>query len=222
MSQPIIRGIQAVGAVDIKYTYNGDGNKLYIPEGFKFGDCAGADDIASTGSITANGLLVAGFRLDGEFIRANPQIASSFMVPILGGGGIALTNNNRTGSLVLRCSRVSTPDTSTAASKNMGSSGKMYSNGTRGIGPTNASTTVYDMVLLAQLQQAQQGGGDSCGAQITIEFQFCGYITKVIFEACTVATVSPLGMSGNDAADYQITFNYLNWYPQFDKTAAGA
>ena len=31
MSQPIIRGIQAVGAVDIKYQYNSSDHKLTLP-----------------------------------------------------------------------------------------------------------------------------------------------------------------------------------------------
>ena len=33
MAQPIIRGIQAVGAVDIKYQYNGSEHKLILPTG---------------------------------------------------------------------------------------------------------------------------------------------------------------------------------------------
>ena len=33
MSQPIIRGIQAVGAVDIKYRYNSSDGKMTLPTG---------------------------------------------------------------------------------------------------------------------------------------------------------------------------------------------
>ena len=74
---------------------------------------------------------------------------------------------------------------------------------------------VYDMVFLAQAQQAQTGG-DSVGATLCVVFQFCGKKTKVQFEGCTVANVDPLGLAGNDAANYQITWNYLNWKCQYD------
>ena len=33
MSQPIIRGLQAVGAVDIKYRYNSSDGKMTLPSG---------------------------------------------------------------------------------------------------------------------------------------------------------------------------------------------
>lgn len=199
MGQPIIRGIQSVGAVDIKYKYNSADGALTIPSSFTMGDNS------LTSIDTSNYVDVAGFRLDGEFLRANPQIASSIVIPILGGGGVALTNNNRTGTLTLNCAKVSTPDTSTGA---------MYK-GT-GVGPKNTSD-VFDMVFLAQLQQAQEGG-DSTGADIVIEFMFCGYKTTITFEACTVATVDPLGLTGNDAASYSIVFNYLNWTVAYSST----
>ena len=109
--QPIIRGIQAVGSVQIKYFYNSNSGtdnegQLPIPNNFRFGALTGAQYID-----TKNGIQIAGFRLDSEFLRANPQIASSFVIPILGGGGVALTNNNRTGTLNLVCAKVSTPNT---------------------------------------------------------------------------------------------------------------
>ncbi|MBO5750604.1 MAG: hypothetical protein J6R36_06635, partial [Bacteroidaceae bacterium] len=104
MAQPIIRGIQAVGAVDIIYGYNGNGGKLQLnPEVMKLGNAV------TTEIDTNGGVPVAGFRLDGEFLRAVQQIASSVQVPILGGGAVALTNNNRSGSLNINCTKTSTP-----------------------------------------------------------------------------------------------------------------
>ena len=189
--QPIIRGIQAVGAVDIFYKYMGNGGKLSAKH------IQGGQLEVNTG----NRVSVAGFRLDGEFLRAMQQIASSATIPILGGGGVSLTNNNRTGTLSLTCTKVSTP----------AENGSMAVGG--GVGPKDAEA--YDMVLLAQLQQGQEGG-DSCGAQIDVEFYFSGKKTTVTFEGCTVASVDPLGLAGNDAVNYNVVFNYLNWYVQFE------
>jgi hypothetical protein len=185
MSQPIIRGIQAVGAVDIFYTYNGPGNVLTAPH------------IQGVSDVVADNIPVAGFRLDGEFLRAMQQIASSATIPILGGGGVSLTNNNRTGTLSLTCTKVSTPV----------SSGEMYSG--QGIGPIG-DDKVYDMVLLAQLQQGQEGG-DAYGATVKVVFKFSGKETTVTFDGCTIASVDPLGLAGNDAVTYNVTLNYLNW-----------
>ncbi len=185
MSQPIIRGIQAVGAVDIFYTFNGPNNAL------------SAAHIQGVDTVTANNIPVAGFRLDGEFLRAMQQIASSATIPILGGGGVSLTNNNRTGTLSLTCTKVSTPSTT----------GEMLSGA--GVGPVGEDK-VYDMVLLAQLQQGQDGG-DAYGATIKVVFKFSGKETTVTFDGCTVASVDPLGLAGNDAVTYNVTFNYLNW-----------
>ena len=186
MSQPIIRGIQAVGAVDIFYTFNGPSNTLNA------GHINGGDLV-----VNANNIPVAGFRLDGEFLRAMQQIASSATIPILGGGGVSLTNNNRTGTLSLTCTKVSTPT----------STGVMASG--QGVGPIG-SEAVYDMVLLAQLQQGQEGG-DAYGATVKVVFKFSGKETTVTFDGCTVASVDPLGLAGNDAVTYNVTFNYLNW-----------
>lgn len=201
MAQPIIRGIQAVGGVSIAYRYNGNGGKLKIPNEFTIGTLTEID--------TSAGIQIAGFRLDSEFLRANPQIASSFVVPILGGGGVALTNNNRTGTLSINCTRVSTPD---------GINGSMKQSTDGTIGPVTADTDVFDMTLIAQIQQAQTGG-DSTGATIAIKFDFCGESTIVQFEGCTIASVDPLGLSGNDLVSYNVSINYLNWKAEFgDKT----
>lgn len=198
MSQPIIRGIQAVGAVTIKYFYNGTNGILKIPtNSIRLNDKTNITDIN-----TKDGIEIAGFRLDGEFLRAVQQIASSVVIPILGGGGIALTNNNRTGTLNITATRVSTPMRSDDAAF----TGAMLSGA--GIGPVNA--TVYDLTFIAQVQQAQEGG-DSVGAKIQVGFDFCGYGTTIEFQGCTIASIDPIGLAGNDAANYNIAINYLNW-----------
>ena len=214
IKQPIIRGIQAVGSVEILYKYNSPGNKLPIPSTIQFGN-GKVNEIATEG-----GIPVAGFRLDSEFLRANPQIASSFTIPILGGGGVSLTNNNRTGQLNLVCAKVSTPVPSRSYTVGEGKNaqkhkattpvGSMYSPEGSAIGVYNADQAYYDMVTLAQIQQAQTAG-DSVGSTITLNFNFCGLLTTLTFEGCTVATVDPIGLAGNDAVNYAIVFNYLNW-----------
>lgn len=215
--QPIIRGVQNVGSVQILYRYN---KKVTGDAGSFTYQLPLASEIKLPGTSDANyidcssdGIPVAGFRLDSEFLRANPQIASSFVIPILGGGGVALTNNNRTGTLNLVCTRVSAPKhTGTETADAVGS---LVSDNGEGIGVKAAAGATqaenyWDMVTLAQIQQAQVGG-DSYGAQIKLIFSFCGVTTTVTFDACTVATVDPIGLAGNDAVNYNIVFNYLNW-----------
>lgn len=199
--QPIIRGIQAVGGVDILYRYNGKDNKLKLPSPFHGGNLSEID--------TSNGISIAGFRLDGEFLRAVQQIASSVVIPILGGGGVALTNNNRTGTLNINATRVSTPD--------LEQGGQML-RGT-GFGPAAADTKVYDLTFIAQVQQGQDGG-DSVGATIAVCFDFCGKTTIIQFDGCTIASVDPVGLSGNDAVNYNVSINYLNWDCYFDVEVA--
>lgn len=198
--QPIIRGIQAVGGVQIKYVYNTSNGYLPIPKSFQVGEEVTYID-------TSAGLDIAGFRLDGEFLRAAQQIASSVVIPILGGGGVALTNNNRTGTLNINATKVSTPDLSTEGAAPMLSSG--------GIGPKDGAT-VYDLVTIAQIQQGQEGG-DSVGATISVGFDFCGKTTIIEFIGCTIASVDPIGLSGNDAANYNVAINYLDWTCYFDQ-----
>ena len=223
VQQPIIRGIQAVGSVEILYKYNSSDNKLPIPSTIQFGD-GKVTEIA-----TGTGIPVAGFRLDSEFLRANPQIASSFTIPILGGGGVSLTNNNRTGQLNLVCAKVSTPVPSKSYTVGEGAAaktheaptpvGSMYSPEGSAIGVYNADQAYYDMVTLAQIQQAQTAG-DSVGSTITLNFKFCGLLTTITFEGCTVATVDPIGLAGNDAVNYAIVFNYLNWVVTYSSDGA--
>lgn len=202
--QPIIRGIQAVGGVDILYRYNSADNKLKVPKAFHAGNVTEID--------TTDGIAIAGFRLDGEFLRAVQQIASSVVIPILGGGGVALVNNNRTGTLSINATRVSTPDLSATGG------GKMLK-GT-GFGPVAADANVYDLTFIAQLQQGQDGG-DSVGSTIAICFDFCGKTTVIQFDGCTIASVDPVGLSGNDAVNYNVAINYLTWDCYYDVKTAG-
>lgn len=220
MSQPIIRGIQAVGAVDIKYRYNSSDNKLNLPSSMRLGGEEATID-------TKKFIDIAGFRLDGEFLRAVQQIASSVQIPILGGGAIALTNNNRSGTLTIGATRVSTPTVAQLkytedvydkddaskllhkAGDPMGPAvGAMAQGG--GIGPVGTDLSVYDLTFIAQVQQAQ-AGGDSVGSTIQVIFQFNGMYTVLEFQGCTIASVDPVGLSGNDAVNYNVSINYLNW-----------
>jgi hypothetical protein len=198
MAQPIIRGVQAIGSVSIRYKYLSTQNILYIPDGFTFGDSPG-------GSIdTSAGIEIAGFRLDSEFIRAAQQIATSYTIPLLGGGGVSLTNNNRSGTLTINSTRVSSPHTS-------GETGSMAN--------LADSEKAYDIVLLAQCQQAA-AGGDSFGAEIQVIFDFAGKGTIITFDTCTVADVAPLALAGNDTPNYNVVFNYLNWSATFKDSLA--
>lgn len=220
MAQPIIRGIQAVGSVDIRYEYNSSDHKLALPTSVM--QINGKSDNDNSTIDTAGGVSVSGFRLDGEFLRAVQQIASSVQIPILGGGAVALTNNNRSGTLSINATKVSTPvggdgtpevkdkdgHVTAEAQPNKQAVGSMATG--NGMGPVNAGGPVYDLVFLAQAQQAQIGG-DSLGATITIDFMFCGLHTTMEFQGCTIAAVDPLGLSGNDAVNYNVSINYLNW-----------
>jgi len=189
--QPITRGIQAVGSVSINYKYNSVDGVLPVPSGWDLGGITGIDTSPA-------GIELAGFRLDGEFLRAAQQIASSIMVPILGGGGVALTNNNRTGTLTIASSRVSSPNVEDRAQMTN----------------TVGNDVYYDLVLIAQCQQAALGG-DSVGATLTVKFDFNGLGTTVEFQGVTVANVAPLALAGNDVANYAVSLNYLNWKASF-------
>lgn len=212
--QPIIRGIQAVGQVKVKYRYNlsDDGGQNFympIPENLIKIFEPNGNTVADRIEMGSEGVEVSGFRLDSTFFSAQQQIASSAVIPILGGGGVALTNNNRTGSLTLTCAKVSTPEF--GADKGHG---RMFGGDAEGIGVRDGAI-VYDMVLLAQIQQAQPGG-DSVGANLTIGYEFCGRKTKLVFEACTIADVAPVIMAGNDAATYNVVVNFLNWSADYN------
>lgn len=232
MSQPIIRGIQAVGAVTIQYQYNSSDHKLVLPTNvMQLGGNPNNSSIDTSGFVS-----VAGFRLDGEFLRAVQQIASSVQVPILGGGAVALTNNNRSGTLNINCTKVSTPSPDEevyesdvydeTSGQKLHSAGELKSTGLgsmlsgNGIGPVGGER-VYDLTFLAQVQQAQSGG-DSVGATMRVSFQFCGLYTVIEFQGCTIASVDPIGLAGNDAPNYGVAINYLNWTANFSSSTETA
>lgn len=213
MAQPIIRGIQAVGAVDIIYHYNSTDGTLTLPSTIVLNKNDGKK-VKSQVIATANGVPVCGFRLDGEFLRAVQQIASSVQIPILGGGAVALTNNNRSGTLNINCTKVSTPNGTKTGGNPYGAMYKPKDSAAIGSDDPKA----YDLVFLAQAQQAQKGG-DSVGATISVIFEFCGLRTVISFEGCTIATVDPVGLAGNDAVNYNVSINYLNWTIEYNKTS---
>jgi hypothetical protein len=188
-TQPIITGIEAVGSVKVTYRYLSTTGSLPLPSGWKLG----THTHIQTGT---QGVAVAGFRLDSEFLRAAQQISSSMMIPILGGGAVAITNNNRSGTLTINSTRVSAPKWDATVDH----PGAML----------DQTGEVYDIVLLAQCQQGCEGG-DSTGADITVSFNFNNANTSITFQSCTVANVAPLALAGNDAPNYTVEFNYLNW-----------
>lgn len=233
--QPIIRGIQAVGSVTVRYKYNSDAG-LTLPATMKLGGKTAANIDCGSKFVECTG-----FRLDSNFLRANPQIASSFMIPILGGGAVALTNNNRSGTLSIATTRVSTPATEDEADQTtetiLNDDGTVASQGatvygskigsipfsdTLGIATTDQTKGVfYDLTFLLQAQQGQEGG-DSVGATIQVDFMFNGLHTTLEFQGCTVASIDPVGLSGNDAVDYNAQINYLNWIVNYSNDSGTA
>lgn len=208
VGQPLIRSIQAVGQVSVAYTYNTADHILTVPTDVIMLGPVGTEikEIDTTG-----GVQVTGFRLDTEFLRAAQQIASSVQIPLLGGGGAALTNDTRLGTLTFNCTSVSYPRS------DGDNAGSMYGNDAMGV---MGNTPYYDLVMIAQLQQGQ-AGGDSTGATLVITFNILGFETSLEFQGCTVAEVAPLALSGNDVPDYRVTFNYLNWIKKQQSNTAG-
>lgn len=62
-----------------------------------------------------------------------------------------------------------------------------------------------DMVKIAN---ALKKAGDSVGGIIRITQEINGVIEASTFYACTVRSCPPLNIQGNDAADYQVVWNY--------------
>lgn len=74
--------------------------------------------------------------------------------------------------------------------------------------------TAGDMVKVANILKK---AGDSVGGKIRITQEINGKTEGQTFSACTVKTCPPLNIQGNDAADYQVVWNY----GQVDDDAAG-
>lgn len=62
-----------------------------------------------------------------------------------------------------------------------------------------------DMVKIAN---ALKKAGDSVGGTIRITQEINGKTEGQTFTACTVRSCPPLNIQGNDAADYQVVWNY--------------
>ena len=242
--QPIVRGIQAVGSVKVYYKYNG-GKLVLNSQAMRLGAQSSTTiDFSSsgTGVDTNFGVQCTGFRLDGNFLDANQQVPSSSQIPLLGGGAVALTNNNRSGTLTINTTRVGSysatgengtektftydPDPSVSGDEETitytsGASAVGALERTSGLGPVDSSIPYYDLILLLQAQQGV-AGGDAWGSTITIVFAFNGSYTIVQFQGCTVASIKPLTLSGNDAADYAASINYLNWTVRYSSSTETA
>ena len=65
--------------------------------------------------------------------------------------------------------------------------------------------SVGDMVKIAN---ALKKAGDSVGGTIRITQEINGKTEGQTFLACTVRSCPPLNIQGNDAADYQVVWNY--------------
>ena len=65
--------------------------------------------------------------------------------------------------------------------------------------------SVGDMVKIANYLKKV---GDSVGGTIRITQEINGRTEGQTFTACTVRTCPPLNIQGNDAADYQVVWNY--------------
>ena len=70
-----------------------------------------------------------------------------------------------------------------------------------------------DMVKIANFLKK---AGDSVGGTIRITQEINGATEGMTFETCTVRSCPPLNIMGNDAADYQVVWNYANSDPDDD------
>lgn len=61
---------------------------------------------------------------------------------------------------------------------------------------------------LVKIANSLKKAGDSVGGTIRITQEINGATEGNTFTACTVKSCPPLNIQGNDAADYQVVFNY--------------
>lgn len=71
-----------------------------------------------------------------------------------------------------------------------------------------------DMVKIANKLKA---AGDSQGGVIRITQQINGKTEGQTYKACTVRSCPPLNLQGNDAADYQVVWNYGEYADDADE-----
>ena len=128
----------------------------------------------------AQAVTLTGFKLNQTYLDTAQAMDNSYIIPLLNGGSIQLTNNNTAGSITISAIRTST----------------MLTSG--------------DIISIAQAQRAVSGG-DSVGATITVSWSFNGTQYKINFYNCTVAQCKALTMSGNDAPEYAVVFNFSHW-----------
>ena len=69
---------------------------------------------------------------------------------------------------------------------------------------------------LVKIANALKKAGDSVGGTIRITQEINGATEGETFVACTVKSCPPLNIQGNDAADYQVVFNYGDSNPDDD------
>lgn len=139
----------------------------------------------SIGNDTLNantGVTLTGFKLNSQFIDTAQALQNSVLIPLLNGGSIQLTNANKAGSITFSVIRVGAN--------------------------LDSDNNKCDITAIAD---AQRSIGDSIGATITVAWNFDGKSYSIAFKKCTVVDTPPLKLAGNDAPDYNVTFNYATW-----------
>lgn len=69
---------------------------------------------------------------------------------------------------------------------------------------------------MAKIANFLKKAGDSVGGTIRITQEINGVTDGNTFSACTVKSCPPLNIQGNDAADYQVVWNYGESTPDAD------
>lgn len=69
---------------------------------------------------------------------------------------------------------------------------------------------------MAKIANYLKKAGDSQGGTIRITQEVNGKVEGTTFTACTVKSCPPLNIQGNDAADYQVVWNYGECDPDDD------
>lgn len=128
------------------------------------------------------GVTLTGFKLNSQFIDTAQALQNSVLIPLLNGGSIQLTNANKAGSITFSVIRVGAN--------------------------LDKDNNKCDITAIAD---AQRSIGDSIGATITVAWNFDGKSYSIEFKKCTVVDTPPLKLAGNDAPDYNVTFNYATW-----------
>lgn len=71
---------------------------------------------------------------------------------------------------------------------------------------------------LVKIANALKKAGDSVGGTIRITQEINGKTEGQTYSACTVRSCPPLNIQGNDAADYQVVFNYGDYEDDKEST----